>query len=140
MRQPEAVDTMDDPSAWPIWTTFAAGDSTPDGKVTRLRHFGPLDYARLDGSADRVVRVLLSETDDPGPDDSWAWLDRGATMPSCIGETEQVMTDRFVLGENVPGPHEEQELEQGRILRLRVTVLEEVYRRGARERWIPSAL
>lgn len=139
MRQPEALDTVDDSGTWPIWPMFAAGDSDPGSGVRNLRHFGPLEYARLDGSADRVVRVLLVETDTPDPDDPWAWLDAGpGRTPTCIGETEEAMTEHYMLGEDVPGPREEEALGQGRILRLRVAVVEEVYRRGGRDRWISA--
>lgn len=137
MRQAEAVDTVDDLGAWEM---FAAADGADSPNP--LRHFGPLGYAQQDGSASRVLRVLLAETDEPAAGDYWAWLDLGATQPSCIGATEADMTRRFLLGEEAPGPREEQELGQGRILRLRVSVIEEIYlRRTTRGAWkISSAL
>jgi hypothetical protein len=137
MTQAEAVDTVSDLEAWEM---FAAADA--EDSPTPLRHFGPLGYAQQDGSASRVLRVWLAETEDPQESDYWAWLDHGATQPSCIGATETDMTKRFLLGEDVPGPREEQALGQGRILRLRVSVIEEIYLRATtRHRWkISSAL
>lgn len=137
MWQAEAVDTVSDLRSWEM---FAAADG--EDSPNPLRHFGPLGYAQQDGSASRVVRVLLVATDDPDDGDYWAWFDHGATQPSCIGATEQDMTRRFLLGEDVPGPREEQELGQGQILRLRVSVLEEICLRATtRHSWkISSAL
>jgi hypothetical protein len=137
MMQAEAVGTVDDLGAWEM---FAAGDE--EGSPNPLRHFGPLGYSRQDGSAMRVLRVLLVETDQPDDGDYWAWLDYGATQPSCIAATEEAMTRRFKIGEDVPGPRENEALEMGRILRLRVTVIEEMFMRAATRRsWqISSAL
>ena len=129
MMQAEAVDTVSDIGAW--WM-FAAADE-PDSP-NPLRHFGPLGYAQQDGSATRVVRVLLAETDTPTDGDYWAWLDYGATQPACIAATEQEMTSRFKLGEDVLGPRENEALEMGRILRLRVSVLEEMFLRAETRR------
>jgi hypothetical protein len=129
--QAEAVSTVNDPGTWEMHAA-ADGEDSPNP----LRHFGPPGYALQDGSASRVVRVRLTATDDPAPDDYWAWLDHGATQPSCIGATEQDMTRRFLLGENVPGPREEQAVGQGQILRLRVTVLGEMLlRASSRHSW-----
>jgi len=137
MRQAEAVIAVS--SDLGMWEMFAAADS--EHSPNPLRHFGPLGYARQDGSARRILRVMLAETDDPADEDYWAWLDLGASQPSCIGATEQDMTDRFRLGEQVPGPREEQAVGQGAILRLRVTVIEEIFLRSGRDRWkISSAL
>lgn len=137
MTQAEVVDAVGDLEAWEM---FAAADG--EDSPNPLRHFGPLGYAQQDGSASRVLRVWLAETDNPREGDYWAWLDLGATEPSCIGATEQEMTRRFLLGEDAPGPREEEVVGQGRILRLRVSVIEEVYlRRTTRHSWkISSAL
>lgn len=136
MTQPRMAATMDDFIAWEM---FAAADE--EGSPHPLRHFGTLGYAQMDTSAKRVVRVLLSITDDPVPSDYWAWLDRGAEQPTCIGATEQAMTKSFLLGEDVPGPREEEALGQGRILRLRPSVIEDTFLRSGRRNWrISSAL
>lgn len=121
------------------WKMFASADE--EGSPRPLRHFGPLGFALQDTTASRVVRVLLTITDEPRDDDHWAWLDYGATQPCCIGATEEVMTERFLLGEDAAGPREEQEVGQGRILRLRVSVIGEIYLRSGRRNWkISSAL
>jgi hypothetical protein len=134
MMQAEVVGTVNDLG---VWLMYAAGDE-PDSP-NPLRHFGPLGYAQQD--AKRVLRVEIAETDDPDDGDYWAWFDHGATQPSCIGATEAEMTRKFRLGEDVPGPREEQAIGQGRILRLHVSVLGEVLLRGSRDRWkISSAL
>lgn len=120
------------------WWMFASADQ--EGSPNPLRHFGPLGYAQQDTTAFRILRVLLVATDDPHPGDYWAWLDRDTTQPSCIGATEQAMTQRFLLGEDVPGPREEEALEQGRIVRLRVTVIEEIFLRSGRHNWKPPKI
>jgi hypothetical protein len=121
------------------WEMFASADE--EGSPNPLRHFGPLGYARQDRiPGRRVVRVLLAVTDEPADGDYWAWLDYGVTEPSCIGATEAAMTERFLLGADAPGPREEERYGQGRILRLRVSVVEEVALRSSRNRPISSAL
>lgn len=122
------------------WELYASADE--DGSPHPLRHFGPMGFAQQDTTAKRVVRVLLEATDDPAPADYWAWLDHGAWQPTCIGATEQEMTRRFLLDQHdAPGPREEQEVGLGRILRLRVTILDEVYLRSGRKGWrVTSAM
>jgi hypothetical protein len=130
------LDILGDVEAWEM---YAAAD--PEGSGYPLRHFGPLGYAQQDASASRVVRVLLVPTDDPRDGDYWAWLDQGATQPSCIGATEQAMTRQFLLGEDAPGPREEQQVGLGQILRLRVALIEDIFLRSGRRNWkISSAL
>lgn len=128
---------MNDPD---IWELFASADE--EGSSYPLRHFGPLGFAQKDATAKRVVRVLLTAVDDPAPQDYWAWLDLGAAQPSCIAATEEAMTDRFLLDQrDAPGPREEQAVGLGRILRLRVTIVEEVFLRSGRNNWrITSAM
>lgn len=122
------------------WELFASADE--DGSPYPLRHFGPLGFAQQDATAKRVVRVLLSAAADPRPEDYWAWLDHGAWQPTCIGATEEAMTSRFLLDQHdAPGPREEEAVGQGRILRLRVVILDEVYLRSGRRNWrVTSAM
>jgi hypothetical protein len=122
------------------WELFASADEP--GSTHPLRHFGPLGFAQQDRTAKRVVRVLLAAAEDPRPDDYWAWLDYGAHQPTCIGATEEAMTSRFLLDQHgAPGPREEAAVGQGQILRLRVTILHEVYLRSGRHNWrITSAM
>jgi hypothetical protein len=124
-----------------LWEMFASADE--EGSSYPLRHFGPLGYAQQDTTAKRILHVTLTDVDpqEAEPEDYWAWLDHGASQPSCIGATEDAMTQRFLLGEDVPGPREEERLGQGRILRLRVSVIEEMFLRSGRRNWkISSAL
>lgn len=123
------------------WEMFASADE--DGSAHPLRHFGPLGFAQQDATAKRVVRVMLVSIDPAEAEDSdyWAWLDLGGSQPVCIGATEPAMTRAFLLGEDVPGPREEEQVGQGRILRLRVMVVEEMLLRSGRRNWkISSAL
>lgn len=126
-----------------IWEMYASvrDEGTPKEKLT---FFGPLGYAQRDTLAVRVVKVLLTPTDEPVAGDYWAWLDYGAWQPCHIGATEQEMTTAFLAGEyDQPLPREVQEVGQGQILRLQVTVLpEEVYLRSStRGTWrITSAM
>lgn len=104
-----------------------------------LRFFGPLGFATQDRTAARVLLVHVAIVDDPQPWDYWAWMDLGASQPSCIAATEREMTDRFLLDQrDAPGPREEQKLGQGEIVRLRVTPLEEVALRSGRAGWRPN--
>lgn len=135
-QRAEVLDILGDVEAWEM---YAAAD--PEGSEHPLRHFGPLGYAEQDASASRVVRVLLVPTEEPHDGDYWAWLDHGAIQPSCIGATEQAMTRQFLLGEDAPGPREEERIGLGRILRLRVALIEDIYLRSGRRNWkISSAL
>jgi hypothetical protein len=118
-----------------LWEMYASADEP--GSPHPLRHFGPLGYALQDATARRVLHVCLSvvPTEEATQEDYWAWLDLGATQPTCIGATEQAMTERFLLGEDTPGPREEESVGQGRILRLRVTEIQEMYLRSGRRNW-----
>jgi hypothetical protein len=132
----EPVADLDD-----AWEMFASADEV--GSAHPLRHFGPLGFARLDTTATRVLRVCLVITDEPEDGDYWAWLDEGSYQPTCIAATEQAMTERFLIDQSgAPGPREEERVGLGRILRLRVIVIEEVFlRESTRRAWtISSAL
>jgi hypothetical protein len=123
------------------WELYASADE--DGSPNPLRFFGPLGFAQQDATAKRVVRVMAHVVEgEPDPSDYWAWLDHGAWQPCHIAPTEEEMTKRFLIGQSgAPGPREEQEAELGRILRLRVVILEEVYLRSGRRNWrITSAM
>jgi hypothetical protein len=109
---------------------------TPDN---RLDFFGPLGYAIQDREAKAVVLVHVQIVDDPTADDYWAWMDLGASQPSCIAGNERRMTEKFLLQqEGAPGPREEQAAGQGEVVRLRVTFLEEVALRSGRAGWRPN--
>lgn len=136
MAQTEAVDTVIDQ-----WEMYASADE--EGSPYPLRHFGPLGFAQQDTTATRVLRIWLTIPDEPDERDYWAWLDLGTEQPCCIGATEQEMTQRFLVGQpDARGPREEQEVGLGEILRLRITVLGEMYLRAtSRHSWkISSAL
>lgn len=121
------------------WAMFASAG--PEDSPEPLRHFGPPGFARQDTTAARVVSVLLVATDEPRDGDYWAWLDYGVSEPCCIGATEAAMTQLFLIGEDAPGPREEEQIGQGRILRLRVSIVEEMLFRSGRHNWkISSAL
>ncbi len=118
-------------SAWEMYASLS-----PDG---RLDFFGPLGYAIQDREAKVVVLVHVAITDDPAPDDYWAWMDLGASQPSCIAGSERRMTEKFLLQqEDAPGPYDEQAAGQGEVVRLRVTFLEEVALRRGRAGWRPN--
>lgn len=119
---------------------YASADE--EGSEHPLRFFGPLGFAQRDTTAKRVVRVLLVVTDDPQPDDYWAWFDVGAAHPCHIAATEQAMTKGFLAGQaGAPGPREEEKVGLGRILRLRLIVQDEVSLRSGRHNWrVTSAL
>lgn len=136
MATAQAVDAMIEQ-----WEMYASADE--EGAAAALRHFGPLGFAQQDTTATRVVRVLVTVTDEPDEGDYWAWLDYGAGEPCCMGATEMAMTERFLVGlVGARGPREEAEVGLGRILRLRVTVIEEMLLRNTtRHSWkITSAL
>lgn len=120
------------------WLMYAAAG--PENSGAPLRFFGPLGFAQQDTTAKRVVKVLVTPTDDPADDDYWAWLDDGAFQPCHIAATEEAMTRAFLLGDyDQPSPREYERQGQGRILRLRVTVLpEEAYVRSGRRNWKPG--
>lgn len=102
------------------WEMYA---SAAEGKP--LSFFGPLGFALQNREPKRVaMRVRVTIVDDPEPGDYWAWMDHGASQPSCIHATEADMTRQFLLGQQgAPGPREEQEAGLGEMVRLRVTVL-----------------
>jgi hypothetical protein len=114
----------------------------PEGSSEPLRFFGPLGYAKRDTTAKRVVKVQVVPTDEPQPEDYWAWLDAGALEPCHVAATEAAMTTAFKAGEDPEGPRDYESRGQGQILRLQVTVLpEEVYLRSGRSNWrISSAM
>jgi hypothetical protein len=115
-------------SAWEMYASAGHGQ--------RLDFFGPLGYAMQNRDAKRVVLVHVEIVDDPVDEDYWAWMDLGASQPSCIKATEEAMTSQFLLGQHdAPGPREEQEAGQGEIVRLRVTELQEVAMRSGRAGW-----
>ncbi len=112
---------------------------SPTEPGTRFDFFGPLGWAIQDREAKRVVLVHVEIVDDPGPDDYWAWMDHGASQPCCIAGTEQSMTQKFLLQqEGAPGPAEEQRAGVGEVVRLRVTVLQQIYLRSGRTGWRPD--
>lgn len=122
------------------WEMYASADE--EGSPNPLRFFGPLGYAQQDTTAKRVLQVLVIVTDDPEPDDYWAWWDTDAWEPCHIAATEEQMTRAFRTGQpEAPGPREEQEAGLGRIIRLRVTELQEMCLRSGRRNWrITSAM
>lgn len=122
------------------WEMYASADE--DGSAAPLRFFGPLGFAQQDATAKRVVRVEVAVVDDPEPGDYWAWYDHGADHPCHIAHTEAAMTAGFLVGQPAaPGPREEQLAGLGRIVRLRVHVLDEVSLRSGRRNWkVTSAL
>lgn len=123
------------------WEMYASADE--EGSPYPLRHFGPLGFAQQDTTAKRVLKVWLTVPGEPDDGDYWAWLDYGAGEPCCIGATEADMTHRFLTGQPAArGPREEEKVGLGKILRLRVTILEEVALRATgRHSWrISSAL
>lgn len=126
----------------PPWQMYASVRPTPAGE--QYGFFGPIGFALQDALATRVALVLLEPTDDPGPQDYWAWLDTDGWQPTCIHPTEEQMTAQFLLDQtDAPGPREEEKVGLGKILRLRVTELpEEVYlRETTRHKWrISSAM
>lgn len=121
-------------SAWEMYASAGPADSGEP-----LRFFGPIGYPIQDRTATRVVHVHVVIVDDPLAEDYWAWMDLGASQPTYTSSTEKEMTDKFLLGQrDAPGPRQEQEAGQGEIVRLRVTVLEEVYLRSGRAGWRPN--
>lgn len=137
MARAEVVDVLIDQ-----WEMYASADE--EGSSYPLRHFGPLGFAQQDTTATRILRIWLTIVDDePAEHDYWAWLDHGAEQPCCIGATEKEMTSRFLTGQpDARGPREEEQVGLGQILRLRVTVLDEMFLRStSRHSWrISSAL
>ncbi len=124
-----AISGLDD--AWEMYCS--AG---PAGSDQPLRHFGRLGYAQQDPTASRVLQVWLVATDDPQPGDYWAWHDHGVIEPCHISATEEILTQAFLTGQaDAAGPREEEQVGLGRILRLRVTVLGEVFLRSGRSNW-----
>lgn len=126
------------------WELFASvrPPRDPDDDET-YGFFGPLGFAQHDTLANKVVRVWLEHTEDPEPGDHWAWLDLGARQPCHISATEAELTRALAVGDpNAPDPREEEKLGQGRILRLKVTVIEKVNVRSGRKGWrgITSAM
>lgn len=123
-----------------VWEMYASADEP--GSDHPLRFFGPLGFAQQDATAKRVLRVWLHVVDDPAPDDYWAWKDPQADHPCHIAATEQEMTRGFLVGQlDAPGPREEERVGLGRILRLRVQIMEEVRLRSGRRNWrVTSAL
>jgi hypothetical protein len=124
------------------WTMYASVRPAYAGGDREMGFFGRLGYAQQDTLADRVVRVVLDVTDRPRPGDHWAWLDYGAHEPCHVAATEEAMTTKFRAGQDPTSPREYEQLGQGQILRLRVTVLEEVQLRSStRSSWqISSAM
>lgn len=114
--------------SWFMYASIARRDD--DGPP--LRHFGPLGYAVQDRTAVGFVEVELR----PDPNGAyWAWLDLGGAEPILISGSERDLAVRFRAGDaSAPGPYDEQALGQGEVLRLAVTILQEVPVAGRRSR------